>query len=59
MPVGADIPQMIMPMLVSILRPPECFIKNNDYNSYFKELIKDIHDEGKYLYSPIVAMEGA
>lgn len=58
MPVGADIPPIIMPMIVSILRPPSSFIKNGDYNSYFKDLIKDIHEEGKYLYCPIISAEG-
>ena len=58
MPTGADIPPIIMPLLVAELRPPKSFVKNGDYNAYFKELIRDIHETGKYLYCPVVEMDG-
>ena len=58
MPVSMDIPPIILPFLIAELRPLRKYIKNNDYNSYFKELIKDIHEKGEYLYSPIIEAQG-
>lgn len=55
MPADVDIPQYVQPLLVNELRPPISFVKNGDFNGYFKGLIKDMKAAGKYLYSPIVA----
>lgn len=55
MPADFDIPNFILPALVQRFRP--VFVENQDYNKYFKDLIKDIKSAGKYLYCPIVAPE--
>lgn len=56
MPVGCDLPPAIIPILNYILRPmmkPSSTIQ--EYNEYYKDLIKQIHESGKYLYCPIVS----
>lgn len=55
MPVDIDIPAFMIFELTRIFRP--AFVDNNDYNAYFKDLIKRMKQAGKYLYSPIVAPE--
>lgn len=55
MPVNADIPFFILPKLIAELRPPKGFIKDGDYNSYFKNLILGMNQANKYLYCPIIA----
>ena len=54
MPIDVDIPEIILPKLVSDLRPPTSFLEDGNYNKYFKNLIKEIHEAGKYLVCPIV-----
>lgn len=58
MPENVDIPNIIIPMLASELLPPKSFIKNGDFNGYFKNLIKEMKKANKYLYSPIIAAQG-
>lgn len=55
MPVGYDIPAFMIFELKRIFRP--AFVEKNDYNAYFKGLIKRMKEAGRYLYSPIVAPE--
>ena len=55
MPIDFDIPPIMLQVLIKAFRP--VFVDGDDYNGYFKGLIKRIKQAGKYLWSPVKAPE--
>lgn len=57
MPIGDALPMHTIPKLIFDLKIPDGIVKNEDYVSYFKEMISAMNKHGKFPILPIVTKE--
>lgn len=53
MPAGLEIPNLALQILIQTLNPARSMLPaENDYNGYFKNLVYEIKQAGRYLWDP-------